>query len=770
LDFKYSFDEYSKDSYGFPKDDIDPSKKNKEWCKAYSEAILSHYYRGRTGITFDLRSKFELFRSYSEGRQSSTQYKNIFLGNQEGDEKREGWMNVNFDDIFSPAPSIVQKIQGIFQSTEHDVQVEDTGIKAGATRETKKESLWFDKIYEKELGQINQLLGTETEQKVLPETREELELFATLGGFKLSYETFMEQLIDISFYESNNKWIKDKLIKDFIDLNIAATMDVVNTDTQRVTQQYVDVADLIIDYSKTNDFQNSNFAALPEYLTINELRKKTGLDEDYLKQTAILYRGYLGNPQFWNDGYGIMNSDGTFPYGGWKVPVLYSTWKSLNRTYKIKKTRANGTGTAFYDGKFGKYWDTEFKKTTITDIEVVYQCRWVIGTDIVFDDGMMTDIVREGKTAKLPFHVYKLPGKSMMEAMIPVLDDIEKIRLRYQNAVAMCPPPGLAIEWGAMENITVGNKTKADPYKMVNFWRQTGSVAYRRTDLAGGSPSPMPISPLPNGMGTIMVDTIQGLNMAFQQLSQVSGIDPVTLSLEQGSGTSATQQKLSLASTNNCLKPIYNGYIYIKESYAKSFAYRAQLICKYNEDPTRGYNGVIGDVGVKAIATAGDKDVIQFGIKIQARPNEEEKKTILDAANESMRAGKNGMPGITLADYLFVSQLVRTASGMKYAYAYLNYREQVAQAKSMEIAKANSQSNGQIQIDADNNKTQNEIALDTAKTKNQIQLEYFKALFQTEVNADKIRKDAEAAGIQTIMSASMEQTPPEEQEEITPVQ
>ena len=760
MDFKYKFDTYSKDSYQFPKDDIDPAKKGKEWCKAYSEAILSNYYRGLCATTFDTRNKYFLLRSYSNGRQSSAKYKNFYLGNEVQGEEREGWMNVNFDDIFSPAPSIVAKIQGIFQSTEHDIQVEDTGIKAGAERESKKEALWFEKLYEPQLSAINQALGVATENKVLPDTRDELELFATLGGFKLAYETYMEACIDVSLYESNNKILKDKVIKDLIDLNIACTIDTVDTDTQRVYQQYIDIADLIMDYTKQDDFTKSNFAALPEFWTINDLRKKTqpmGIDEDELKATAMQYVGYVGNPQFWNDNYGVMNSHGVYPYSSWKIPVLYSTWKSVNSKYRTKKLRSDGVNENVYDSKFGKFWDTENKKTTITDINVIYQCRWVIGTDIVFDDGLMNDIVREGKTAKLPFHVCKIHGKSIMESMMPVLDEIMLVKLRYQNAIAMCPPPGIAINWDATEAITLGNKSKNTPYDFIKFYRQTGAAVYRGKSLIDGSTAGPPITPIDNGMGTIMEETIKGLDAAFMQLSQVSGIDPVTLSVDQkGEQPSATSEKLATASTNNCLKPIYSAYIHIKEDYAKSAAYRIQLICKYNEDDTRGYNGVIGDVGVKAIAEAGDRNVIQFGIKIQARPTEQDKADILKAAEESLGASKEGQPGITMSDYLYISQLIRTASGLKYATAYLNYKEGLAAKNAQQVAQQNSQMNGQVQMQAEQQKNELAKDLEKFKTDQAIRLEEAKAIFAKEADIRKFQQDVEMAGVTSAIDISHE--------------
>ena len=39
---------------------------------------------------------------------------------------REGWDNMNFEDIFSPAPKYINNIVGIMEAQDHDVVVEAT--------------------------------------------------------------------------------------------------------------------------------------------------------------------------------------------------------------------------------------------------------------------------------------------------------------------------------------------------------------------------------------------------------------------------------------------------------------------------------------------------------------------------------------------------------------------------------------------------------------------------------------------------------------------
>jgi hypothetical protein len=69
-----------------------------------------------------------------------------------------------------------------------------------------------------------------------------------------------------------------------------------------------------------------------------------------------------------------------------------------------------------------------------------------------------------------------------------------------------------------------------------------------------------------------------------------------------------------------------------------------------------------------------------FGIRIEARPNAEEKQAILNAALESMRVGRQGVPLLGYSDYLMVQDFI--SKGMtKMARAYIANKEQQMMAK-----------------------------------------------------------------------------------------
>ena len=84
-----------------PRHDIDPSKKNNTWCKQWAEYIYCYYLNDRGGIKFSELNRITELRQYALGRQNPNKYKDVLLGLTQIGEERQGWMNVNFNEIFS---------------------------------------------------------------------------------------------------------------------------------------------------------------------------------------------------------------------------------------------------------------------------------------------------------------------------------------------------------------------------------------------------------------------------------------------------------------------------------------------------------------------------------------------------------------------------------------------------------------------------------------------------------------------------------------------
>lgn len=717
----------------FPKHDINPDKKGKEWCMLWLKAIYTNYLNNKTGIYFNSRSRFYELRQYAEGAQNPNKYKEWLIGKGQPQEKaRKGFMNVNFDDIFSPAPAYIQTIVGKFEDLEHMISVDALDPKSGEERRREKNKARFRMEFKPQLEQIEQAIGVQKPQgEYQPETMAELELYDSMGGFKQRYELAMEEAIRSSFDISDWQETKRKLIKDFLTCGSAATMDYVDPDTQRVKTRYIDILDVIIEYSHWSNFENSRFGAVVIPYTVEELRHETDIPEDDLERLAHQYCGIYDNPDVsaWQRYTGTL-TDGTYKYSSFRIPVLYGAWKTVNNLYKTERTNKRGD-TMVYKEKYGKVWDSEQKKTTVNNVRMVYHGKWIIGTDYCWDFGPMKDIPRpKVNDVSLPFHVYRLTGKSFIETIKKSLDTIHITKLKLEAALAKAPPNGIAVEYGSLEGLTFGTQ-KMEPMDLIQMRYQTGDIIYRAQPLMGavnqGYLNSKPIQELAGGIGVFLNECITIFETEFNFIARLTGIDRMTLnSVSPNVDTAAKTIQLATASTDNALKPMYAGYMWIKQDNAQNFASRIQTICMFNKDKDKGFYDVIGEAGVRAIKEAGDSRFVRWGITITPKPTEEMKLRIQNAAEKAMSVGKNGVPLLDFSDYLFI-QRVLANNNLKYAEAYLNYKTQLKQKQIDDNMQKNTELQGQMAQQVEQVKLQGVVAKIQTEYDNKIRFEQAKA-------------------------------------------
>lgn len=736
----------------FPKHDINPDDKGEKWCRDFAKAIYGYYLNSRSGITPNDRSRFYELRMYADGRQNPNKYKDWLIGKGQPQEKaRKGFMNVNFDDIFSPAPAYIEQIIGRFEEVDHQAHVTATDPKSMTDKERAKNTAWFRKLFKPEIeaitggammggGEATAMPGQEVgqaPQQFEPESREDLELYASLGGFKQRYEVAMEQAIHHSFDISEWREAKRKILRDLITLGCAATADYVDKSEQKVKTKYIDILDVITEYSHATNFNNSRFAAVSESYTVEELLACTDIPEERLSELAAKHTGVMGNPEMadWRNNTGIIDN-GTLKFNSWRLPVLTCYFKTTNNNYYTERKNARGE-TWTNKERYGKVYDTDKKKTKIDKVRTVYQCKWIIGTDHVFDFGTMTDIPRPTiNDVELPIHIYRLTGKSFIERIKNNLDTIHMTKLKLQNAIAIAAPKGVAIEWGSLQGMTMGN-SKLKPIDLITMREQSGNIFYKATTNMGtqtGYMNNKPIQELEGGLGAQLNEFINIFETEFNLISKLTGVDRVSLS-SQNVNTETSGRALQIAGTNtdNVLKPLYGGYIWLKEANAKNMASRIQTICIFNKNKDKGYNDAIGDAGVEAIKQAGMDRVVRYGIKIVPMPTDEEKAEVKAAAVQALNVGKNGQPLLDYSDYLFVMRMLNAGS-LRYAEAYLQMKISKKEKQTQDNMQANMEVQGQQNQQLEQVKQQNakdlasfqtdeKIRFETAKTDLEIQKE-----------------------------------------------
>lgn len=687
--------------YNFPAHDVDPGiKLKKDWNVQYCQAIHSLYRNNLTGINYSDVDMFARFRAYGNGNQDKLQYMD-WLGitkrptpslptqatgvsgptQQPSDFVRQGFMNINWE-ILSVAPNFKNVILGTFDDIDHDIYADGVDEKSSAEREEAKWMLWMEREMETYIKEVRSNVGLKNQQpEYVPETMQELQMFSSLGGFKLKSEIAIEEAMRYTKDISEWKEIKRKIFEDLYELGVAVTKDYVDPQTQKVKVRYCDPALCVIPYVHQTEFANMPFAGEYIFFTIAEIRALNNPDgsptftEEELQEIAAKSVNQYNNPAIINNWY--IDQFGRYEYDTFRVCVMDAEYKSDD--YKFTTERVNSKGeTVVHRDEFGKVRSGEKRKTHITKTLMVYKCKWIVGTEFAWDYGHQFDIPRPTPSqANLSYHAYRLKGGSMIKRMIPLLDSIQLSWLKLQNAKAKAAPAGLAIEYGSLLNISIGNN-KLSPLEVLKIRNQTGDILYQATTHRTYMPSQTnykPIQELQGGLGVQGQEFLQLISNDIDMIRQIIGINRIADASSPSSGQLVGVAEMSLQATSNTLKPMYSAYITLKERTFRNVALRVQLMVKFSGEYELSYFRALGSAITQTLKIGSEIDNAMFGIRIEARPNAQEKTDIMNAALESMRVGRQGTPLLGYSDYLMVQDFLSKGQ-IKWAKAYIANKEQ----------------------------------------------------------------------------------------------
>jgi hypothetical protein len=746
-----------------PSDDLNPNEKDGKWILAKAKYIFGSAMRSES-TPFKRKAFYEHLRELAEGRQSTKIYQKQFDVNltstasntatdvdtiQNGqNEIRLGLGNIDWKPV-KLWNKFEMNLLGRFQAMEHDIQLDAVDELSAEEKSKKKWDLWMKAKYAPEIAafkasqdvsaQMGGQPAPQQETEYIPESFQELEFLEQIGNFKLTREMIGELLLRHSFDVSN--WetdLKDKLILDLIRLSIAATKDYYDPTDCKLKAHYIDPANLFIQHSNRYDFKNSEYAGHIVLFTCAELREY-GFSEETLEKIAAKYAGDYGN--FGQKTWSSYKSqfDGDYGYNDYVVPVLDGEFVSFNTSYLTKKVNSKGL-PALYDETYDKgrrmyaksidEGENEKKKVIKNQRKVIYKFKWVLDTDEIFDFGLQNNTASDSKEVNLSFHVYKLPGPSVVETVESFIHTYHNTWYKFQNEFAKASPAGIAVEWDSIANLQFGGQ-KLIPYQVLKLRQTEGDFVYSASKagidaMVKGTNQGKPIQALPSEILGVVQAYIPAFDFCLGQIAAHSGISDSASGTNPDPNASVRGSEMALAGTIHRIKPLYSGYIRVKEMTANNILLRLLSYLKYDQDCKDAYYPVIGKSKVESYALISELSNSQYGIKTVARPTEKEKQEIEIAMQTAMQSGKNGNPSLTIEGYMLVKRILMNSGSIKYAQAILAYitKKETEKANAQAEKMVQMQNQGLMQKDqqlaqlnkqADDSKTANQIKLITVK-------------------------------------------------------
>jgi hypothetical protein len=699
------FKENYKEIFPFPDRSITPEKKtSRAYSKSVAEAIYSRFLKNKTAVSSSTRTLYQELRDYGKGEQSEDKYKRYLMGVAQQDasqpitsvdgswtenrsQERKGWMNVLWE-ILSPATMINNMIHGLFDDIDFDIMADAVDADSGAEEENEKWKLWVTtkSFVAERLVAARAMAGVPPERpEFIPESIEELELYKEAGGFKMAYAMEMEKLLRHTSDTSNWEELKRKILDDIVDLSRAFVKADYNKETSKIEWRYVDPDDIVIQYSKYLDFRDSEYAGEFKEIKISDLRKdmlNEGYKEDDIKEVAETYCGVFGNPSKDNFTDYKKRRSGAWRYDNFTVIVFKYEWIDTDVEKKVKYTNTYGKT------RFKPYEEKKLRKKEklVEDTKkFLYKGTWVIGTDIAFDYGKEYYQPRpQPKEVELTYKGFIIPKKSLTAQLLPIYDNIQIGWLKYQNALAQIFEAGYTVDYRMLQNISDGER-KYSPAQVLKMWKETGILLYMSTPIGqfyrGGSTQV--VSRLEGGMGQALQEALGRIQLQFMLIEKMTGFSPVALGATPNPDAPVTTTERSLQATHNSLKPMIRGLFELKNQLAKATSTRLQQMLKYDEDSKKEFTKVIGEGGVQSINMAKDS-AVEYGVRLRARPTNQEKLNLLKAAEAAMQPGRDGLPGISFDDYTYIVERLNAGGNIKEIRLYLSQARRKAEKRNFE--------------------------------------------------------------------------------------
>ena len=689
----------------FPRHDIDPKKKDDQWIlQAVKAAWDESSSLNRDKGFYHSRHRFRELRDYANGNQSVNRYKNQIEPKDANGQSPETFVQLDYT-IIPFIPKFRKIALGKVAGFGHNIIA--TAIDSLARED---EEDYFADIKAK-LEMIAQLQDVPGIEKMVgledtdPRTMEEVDIKRRFS-YKHVAAMEVEQGLDLVF--NNNKYskIEEKMDQDIFDFGVGGCRDYFD-DAGVIKIRHVKPYMFGCSYSEEPDFSDARYMYEVINMTLEDIRKDSGFNDDIMEKIAELKGKDKGYKYEFQKPY-------SKPYDDTKVSVVDFEYKTVDDLVFEKRVNSKGNyevRRAQYSKKPQPHSQKEYSRS---GYQVIYKCKWIVGTDYVWETGRCTNMKRKKNSlteTRFSFHMYA-PSQDQMrffgvvESMIPVADQIQISWLKLQNLLLKQVPPGIAFDLSALENINLGHGGKEwTPRKVIEMYYQRGDMPYRSLDQEGNPKGNIPITPLTNMVMQeannmmLLISSFMSLlrdNIGFNEITDGSSPDPRMLK---------SVANLAHQSTSQALSHLIIAKKRINEELSEDLVIRMQDA--FSSGKVEGYKRALGATTQQFFSTQTDISLYEVAVKIEDAPNEEEKAKVEQKVQLALQSGQ-----ITIADAIELDLV----DNLKERVAILAFRVKKNQEQKQQEGMMMSQQNAQVQ--------QQSALLAEEEKRKTIQLEY----------------------------------------------
>lgn len=630
--------------------------------------------------------KYREIRAWAEGNQPVQYLIDQTITRQAGGDPNSSWLNLDYT---PPAilPIFVDGMVGDFMKMRYKVKCNAIDPDSVNKKLQKKNEELNLLRFKPLLEDIEKTTGIPT-PKTKFETEEEINV--EHENFKLGIEEAVEEAVQNVLETCNIESIQRRLFYDLVNLKMAVVRCYYDIN-YKTKFEYIDPELYVSSTNLKEDFSDVNIEGHIEFMTIGELKRQSGYDNETLYLIAQKYAGQLGNVQTIG-AYQVGLLDSQYTWYSNLIMVFHFRFLTIdNEVYKVKENRYGKK--RIYKGEAR----TTSENALVKRIQNVYEGNWVVSSDYVYGyqkaenmvrpriDGAVSTETQTGYFKFAPNMRYGI-NKSHTERAIVYAKQWHLAFLKIQHFLSKAKPPGYKINISGMRPVDLGDgQTEFDPLAMQIFHEQTGSYIYD-SDGEGGinSMSKSPLEPFAIPIGEIE-KLINVCNFNLEQIRQVCGrpvgVDTSTPSPDTLVGVVNASRNSAMVS----LEPLRQGFTNIMKN---SINYLSMMI---QDKVTGSYGMAIGDMNVKLLEMGKELQLATLGIDIEYEPDEVEKNEIRMTLDYEVKTG-----GLSSEDALYIKSL----SNVKQMARVMKVKRAQKVKQQQELAAANSQMQAKASAEA----------------------------------------------------------------------
>lgn len=612
-----------------------------ENCKA----ILSSYYSNDMVMGMNYVNGLTLNRLYASGKVDMDRIKpkdnNTLPVNAAWDDDiskklnrsnvrdlKEGWNMVDWDTYSSPAPKLLSVLEDQALAVDYNVSAE---VIDPVSREEELDKKWRTMATAKMVDlqqKVANFSGVPmSEQMILPESNEELEMIALAGGFKHRHAIATQNALKSVFEYSRWNFDRERWISDMWCSQYVCALCNVDPKSGQIMTEYADPENSTIQYSEYPDHRDSEYGAVWFYKSLSELLAM-GLTTEQIKEVAKVWSSAVGNKSLKSDS-GVEDLIGT------KCQVARCFWVDVT----------NGRRT-------------------------IMEASYVVGTDIVYNEGVSQVQGRwnNGLDVHLPLIVIKRNKAPLMELMRSWIDLFVVGEKKLELAIKKARPNGMAINVAMLNNSAAGLSGNAMDF--IKMFGDTRLLPYMQSvtgQYGGGAVTP--IMPISGDVGTLFENAIVTMERAIAGLYEVTGLNPQILSaiLPVGSRT-ATEASYQMAQTNAVIRPYIYQLQQLKERIATVTKSRMRTQAQNPSKFKETYKYILSNADMDALILEASRQG-ECRLKMVVKPTDQFRAEMKAQVSQLVQLGM-----LRADDEMYISEMLNQGVDLPLVRMYIGYR------------------------------------------------------------------------------------------------